>query len=152
MAIDFSKLEAIAAEAPPEAPQSAGTEEKGNYTPTGETTPEIDTQRGAADEQQLAETLARIRKATGTEGRQAVRADRIQADIARAREVYSAYQQNIQKSELLRAEIAKGAKAGEDPGSLLLLAVDCIAAMTGDGVFSASVKKNLEANKSVTIL
>lgn len=62
-------------------------------------------------------------------------------------EVYKEYQQNILASGTLRAEITKGAKAGEDPETLLLKAVKAISLMTGDKLFYEQIKTEIEKKK-----
>lgn len=51
------------------------------------------------------------------------------------KEVYAEYQENIRKAGMIRAEILKGAKAGEPAEVLLLKAVECIGYMTGDALY-----------------
>jgi hypothetical protein len=52
---------------------------------------------------------------------------------------------HIRTSEQYRAAINKGVSAGRDPRELLLLAVECIADMTGNTVFYAQNAKNIKA-------
>lgn len=56
----------------------------------------------------------------------------------RERERYTAacteYQENIKRSEELRAEILKGIRSGEDLEKLLINSLKCISLMTGDTV------------------
>ena len=66
--------------------------------------------------------------------------ERLQSAAARYQEAYKEYQDNIKKSEVLRARITKGARDGEDPASLLLQAIECIAAMTGDPYYLENYK------------
>lgn len=75
----------------------------------------------------------------------------IYSPLARQREaerqqcaMYSAYQEAIIKSEILRNEITKGIRAGQEPCNLLLKAVECISLITGDEVF---LKLNRETMK-----
>jgi len=55
------------------------------------------------------------------------------------------YQANILRSGQLRAEILKGAAAGEDPIALLLKAGECIGRMTDDKMFLKQLQANIEA-------
>ena len=67
------------------------------------------------------------------------------ADHERSARVYSEYQENIKRSGQLQTEILKGARAGEDPYSLLLKAVDAIARMTSNPLFYEQVRADLVA-------
>lgn len=62
-----------------------------------------------------------------------------------ARQMYATYQQNIKRAGMLRSDIAKGLKAGEDPLAILLKAVECISLMTGDTVIYTQSKEDLLA-------
>lgn len=51
---------------------------------------------------------------------------------------------NIQKSETARREICRGLQLAENPFRLLIIAIGCIADMSGDNTFSLSCQKALE--------
>lgn len=71
---------------------------------------------------------------------------KLEADQYRAEKtaaMYREYQENIKRSEQLRAEITKGIQAGEDTHALLLKAIEAIGRMTGDKVFFEANKENL---------
>lgn len=57
--------------------------------------------------------------------------------------MYREYQENIKRSELLRAEITKGIQEGADVYGLLLKALEAISSMTGDKVFFEANKEAL---------
>lgn len=59
--------------------------------------------------------------------------------------VYRQYQAAIRAAGMLRADIKKGVLAGESPYKLLGMAADCIGFMTGDTLFSADIKRSVEA-------
>lgn len=80
------------------------------------------------------------RRAADQNAAATMKLERLQSAATRYREAYKEYQDNIKKSEVLRAQITKGAKAGEDPANLLLQAVECIAAMTGDPYYLENFK------------
>lgn len=67
-------------------------------------------------------------------------AERRRVDLQRYREAYKEYQDNIRRAKTLREEITLGARAGTDPATLLLQAVECIAAMTGDNYYFTNFK------------
>lgn len=55
---------------------------------------------------------------------------------------------NIRKSETARRDICRGLSLAENPFRLLIIAIECIADMSGDGTFllfvmSAVLRKNL---------
>lgn len=62
-----------------------------------------------------------------------------------ARQMYATYQQNIKRAGMLRSDIAKGLKRGEDPLAILLKAVECISLMTGDTMIYTQSKEDLLA-------
>lgn len=68
-----------------------------------------------------------------------MRLEREQSAIERAKAIYNEYQESIKRSEDLRTTIARGARDGEEAETLLLQAVECIALLTGDQAFKASV-------------
>ena len=72
------------------------------------------------------------------EGMQSM-ADRYQA-------AYKEYQENIKRAGMLREEIAQGVKAGTDKTTLLLLAIECIAAMTGNPTYYNYLLELLKTN------
>lgn len=78
--------------------------------------------------------------------RATVKLNREQEDRKRTEEVYRKYQQNIKRSEVLRAEIMKGVNNGEPPLALLLKASKCISLMTGDTLFYNHIEDKLEKN------
>ena len=75
-----------------------------------------------------------------------IHSHRLDAELqerARLREMYSTYQENIQRAGMLRADILKGIQRGEAPLALLLRAVECISLMTGDTVIYTQTKADL---------
>lgn len=56
-------------------------------------------------------------------------------DHQRNLEMFGYYQDNIKRSEMLRAEILHGLKEGSSAVELLLKAIECIGKMTNDCVF-----------------
>ena len=66
-------------------------------------------------------------------------------DREHARQMYATYQQNIRRAGILRSDIAKGLKTGEDPLAILLKAIECISLMTGDTVMYIQSKEDLRA-------
>lgn len=71
--------------------------------------------------------------------------EREKQDHERAIEVYKEYQENIKKSEMLRADILKTIKEGVDPYNLLLKAIECISLMTGDPYYYKQGKEDIRA-------
>ena len=68
----------------------------------------------------------------------------IEALQERLAATYKKQQENIKKSERLRAEINKDIQAGEPIYKVLLKAIECISLMTGDRVFYDINKNNLQ--------
>lgn len=64
--------------------------------------------------------------------------------LERLAATYKKQQENIKKSEQLRAEINKNIQAGEPVYKVLLKAIECISLMTGDRVFYDMNKNNLQ--------
>ena len=56
---------------------------------------------------------------------------------------YAKMQLAIMKGESLRSDIVKGIKEGESPYSLLLKAIECIAAMTGDASIFTQAQQDI---------
>lgn len=81
--------------------------------------------------------------------RAAMKLEQLQTNAARCKFVYREYQDNIKRASCLRENINLEAKAGAAPEDLLLMAVECIALMTGDGLFLDSFKSNM-AKRSAT--
>lgn len=52
---------------------------------------------------------------------------------------------NIKKSETARREICRGLALAENPFRLLMVAIVCIADMSGDGTFVSSCRQSLES-------
>lgn len=52
---------------------------------------------------------------------------------------------NIKKSETARRDICRGLVLAENPFRLLIIAIGCIADMSGDGTFLASCQQSLES-------
>jgi len=52
---------------------------------------------------------------------------------------------NIRKSETARREICRGLALAENPFRLLMIAIMCIADMSGDGTFISSCRQSLES-------
>lgn len=52
---------------------------------------------------------------------------------------------NIKKSETARRDICRGLALAENPFRLLMIAVGCIADMSGDGTFLTSCQRSLES-------
>lgn len=69
--------------------------------------------------------------------------ERKQKEREQALQTYKERQEAIIKSAEARTAILKGLQAGEPPEKLLLIAVDCISAITGDSVFSAQSRKDM---------
>lgn len=76
-------------------------------------------------------------------GRLQRRAEAEKADHERSLQVYREYQDNIKACGQLQTDILKGARAGADPYSLLLKAVEAIAKMTHNSLFYDQVKGDL---------
>ena len=76
-------------------------------------------------------------------GRLQRRAEAEKADHERSLRVYREYQDNIKACGQLQTDILKGARAGADPYSLLLKAVEAIAKMTHNSLFYDQVKGDL---------
>jgi len=51
---------------------------------------------------------------------------------------------NIRKSETARRDICRGLALAENPFRLLMIAIGCIADMSGDGTFFSSCQQSLE--------
>lgn len=51
---------------------------------------------------------------------------------------------NIKKSETARRDICRGLSLAENPFRLLMIAISCIADMSGDGMFYSSCRQALE--------
>ena len=51
---------------------------------------------------------------------------------------------NVKKSETARRDICRGLVLAENPFRLLMIAIGCIADMSGDGTFLASCQQSLE--------
>lgn len=51
---------------------------------------------------------------------------------------------NIKKSETARRDICRGLVLAENPFRLLMIAIGCIADMSGDGTFLSSCQQSLE--------
>lgn len=51
---------------------------------------------------------------------------------------------NIRKSEAARRDICRGLSLAENPFRLLIIAIECIADMSGDGTFLLSCQQSLE--------
>lgn len=75
----------------------------------------------------------------------AIKTGNMQDEYRQAAAVYKKYQENIQKAQILKSEILIGAKNGEDPLHLLLLASQCIGCLTGDDtVYSRNMEQYLK--------
>ena len=142
MELDFSKLFPTS----PGSPQKDFTADKERKPVEQTKSPENDPQEATGDDlgSDPAEVVRQIREknqpAADQNAAATMKLERLQSAAARYREAYKEYQDNIKKSEVLRAQITKGAKAGEDPANLLLQAVECIAAMTGDPYYLENFK------------
>ena len=64
-------------------------------------------------------------------------------ELERARAVYATYQDNIKKSQMLQTDILKGVQAGESTARLLIMAAECITAMTGNTLFADQVHRDI---------
>lgn len=64
--------------------------------------------------------------------------------LERLAAAYKKQQENVKKSERLRAEINKGIQAGEPIYKVLLKAIECISLMTDDKLFYDMNKSNLQ--------
>lgn len=71
-----------------------------------------------------------------------VNIQRKQEKFLQAQNVYKEYQENIKKSELLRAEINKAAKEEAAPEILLLKAIEVIYLLTGDKAILNNIKSH----------
>ena len=69
--------------------------------------------------------------------------DQAKAEREALNKAYQEQQENIRRAGSLRAEISKGVRAGQDPGELLLKALECISLMTGDRVFYEQNRQDL---------
>lgn len=146
MELDFSKLFPTS----PGSPKTDFTADKERKPVEQTKSPENDPQEATGDDlgsdpaTDPAEVVRQIREknqpAADQNAAATMKLERLQSAAARYREAYKEYQDNIKKSEVLRAQITKGAKAGEDPANLLLQAVECIAAMTGDPYYLENFK------------
>ena len=76
---------------------------------------------------------------------------RDRAEVARAKAVYSEYQQNIRNAGDLRTDIIKGIQRAEDPAGLLLKAMECISLMTGDKVIYTQAKADIKQAYGYTL-
>jgi len=64
--------------------------------------------------------------------------------LERLAAAYKKQQENVKKSERLRAEVNKSIQAGEPVYKVLLKAIECISLMTGDKLFYDMNKSNLQ--------
>jgi len=62
----------------------------------------------------------------------------------RALQICREYQDNVKKSGSAQTFILKGLQAGENPYRLLLTACECIGHLTGNRVFAAQARKDIE--------
>lgn len=74
-----------------------------------------------------------------------VESRRAKAEAQQTHEAYKTYQENTRKSEILQAEILKGARAGEDIYSLFLKAVEAISRMTSNRLFLTQIEADLRS-------
>lgn len=65
------------------------------------------------------------------------------AEVARGREAYRKYQDNIRASEQYRAEILKGVRAGESIEPLFIKACKVISLMTAEPVFAEQIEQDV---------
>jgi hypothetical protein len=128
MCLDFTALDAIAAGGVSDAHRAAGSGEE-VQTPT----------------EGIKHAVKRHRAATGGVEVIANKLEKHKVELERAREVYAAHQEAIQRSGTLRADILKGIRAGEAPADLLLEALECISLATGDTALYRQGKADLEA-------
>lgn len=68
----------------------------------------------------------------------------LQTEQSRCKAVYREYQQNIKTSELIQADILKGARAGEDIYSLFLKAVKAISLVTDNNLFYSQLESDIK--------
>ena len=118
--LDFTALDNIPAQRAIKDFSEPLANEEGNYTPQEEKT------------------------ATG-QNNAFIALDLEQRERAKLREAYTAYQENIQRAGMIRADILKGIKRGEEPLDLLLKAVECISLMTGDSHIYSQSKADILA-------
>jgi hypothetical protein len=71
------------------------------------------------------------------------RIDQAKAEREALNKAYQEQQENIRRAGNLRGEITRGVRAGQDPGELLLKALECISLMTGDRVFYEQNRQDL---------
>lgn len=71
--------------------------------------------------------------------------DLVSPEIKKARKVYAEYQDAIKKSSGLKSDILKGIKAGEDPLSLLVNAMEVISLMTGNKAIYIQSREDIKA-------
>lgn len=72
------------------------------------------------------------------------KAEAQRAKNERSLEICREYQQNIRKTELLQAEILKGAGAGADIYQLFLKAVEAVALMTHNQLFLQQIRESIK--------
>lgn len=77
---------------------------------------------------------------------QPIHSHRLDAELQereRIREMYSTYQENINRAGSCRSDLLKGLQRGEAPLDLLLKAIECISLMTGDTVIYTQSKADI---------
>lgn len=118
-------------------------------TPGGNISPGFNTDDKKDAESLKGQINAHRQPRTPTEydARALVKLERQQSDLKRYKEACKQYQDNIKKSEMLRADINKSIRAGEDPTEILKKAVECIALMTGDKAYYTHAIKQLNEHQ-----
>lgn len=60
-------------------------------------------------------------------------------------DIYQTYMRNVRLTEEIQSDIIRGAKAGEDPFALLLMALKAIGLMTGTDILYKDVELSMRA-------
>lgn len=132
MTLDFTALNAIGGAQAPTAPQNCtqtADNNQGNKTTLPSTEPQKPPQDFAIDT-----GINILQKQTNEAA----------AERSRTAAIYKEYQDNIRHAGELRAELIKGAQAGEDIYILFLKAIKAISLMTSDALFYTDIEKSIK--------
>ena len=129
--LDYSKLLGNAPEAPGSNLQEQNAQKDIKALKSPENAPEC-------EEVPLDNVAGWIRE--HEDQRATAKLEQLQATAAIYREGCKEYQDNIKRAKGLRERINLEARDGAEPTALLLLAVECIAAMTGDNYYLDNFK------------
>lgn len=129
--LDYSKLLGNAPEAPGSNFQEQNAQKDVKALKSPENAPEC-------EEVPLDNVVGWIRE--HEDRRATAKLEQLQATAAIYREGCKEYQDNIKRAKGLRERINLEARDGAEPTALLLLAVECIAAMTGDNYYLDNFK------------